>query len=229
MAPKDRKRKREASISLPAKKITLPPPETTATTLKQFATNLKEDANKLSLLLDLPPELRNKVYEAVRKITKITLGTHARKHFLSSSSTLPRVNKQTRNEFLGDAMIRADIHIVSEDFDFRHIVTFLNTLPQDDLSVLPTLGTSSTRKIMVTINVASARHCDPTLLRRWLKRAGQKTKKGTDVEYKYRFKKWVKKSTSWPNRIAGRVWLATLSLGDRAEEEGERILKALKR
>ena len=63
MAPRPQKRKRSPSTTPPAKKNSLSSAETTATTLKQFAPNLKEDPNKLSLLLDLPPELRNKIYE----------------------------------------------------------------------------------------------------------------------------------------------------------------------
>lgn len=109
-----RKRKRHTSPQ--------PSPLAPSTASASYKTGLKQDAEKLSLLLDLPPELlRNLVYEMMLQRTKAVLSTSTNRRTLGSSSSLPRVNKQVREEFGNILLLVADVHTVAKEFDFRRI------------------------------------------------------------------------------------------------------------
>ncbi|KAK5733263.1 hypothetical protein LTR17_009872 [Elasticomyces elasticus] len=147
-----------------------------------FGTQLKEDPSKLSLLLDLPAELRNAIYEFVLVSTGgVLVSRSATRRTLASSSSLPRVNKQIRDEFLATAMLMAEVHTTSVDFSFRHIVAFLNRLSDEELRALPTTKLLTQRKIIIHLHPSIDSVEQPQYLERWLNRVQHPTKKGTDV------------------------------------------------
>ncbi|KAK3615946.1 hypothetical protein LTR22_027232 [Elasticomyces elasticus] len=153
-----------------------------------FGTQLKADTSKLSLLLDLHTELRNAVYEMVLACTGgALLSRSATYRALASSSAMPRVNKQIRDEFLATTMLLAEIHTTSVDFSFRHIVAFLNRLSDEELRALPTTKLPTQRKIIIHLHPNIDSMEQPQYLRRWLNRVQHPTKKGTNVVYEYRY------------------------------------------
>lgn len=117
----DRKRKRKRNAD--PKPSPLSPSTSYTTALLASATSLKQDPTKLSLLLDLPPEIRNIIYEMMLQHTKAVLrsGNSGGKAMIGSSSALPRVNKQVRQEFSGILLLMADIHTVVKDFNFCYV------------------------------------------------------------------------------------------------------------
>ena len=74
------------------------------------------------------------------------------------------------------------------DYDFRHIVTFLNRLSEAELKALPLSGNLSSRKIQVELEFTSRPNENQDLLIRWLKRLEHPTKKGTKIEAVYTLK-----------------------------------------
>lgn len=183
-APPRRAPKRIKTNVPPAPPPTAPPPPPSET-LKTFATHLKEDPTKPSLLLDLPPELRNAVYEAVVASTSTHLSRSTTKRNLASTSALPRVNKQIRDEFLSTMWLFADIHTSAVAFSFRHIVAFLNRLSEREIKELPTVNRPAQRKITIELISDFWEHGDRYFLDRWLNRVGDGTRRGTDVRYEY--------------------------------------------
>lgn len=156
----NRKRKRGARSDTPASPLppptisppsTLPllrsPPSSHSRTLRAFATKLKRDASQLSLLLDLPPELRNVIYGMICQVVDLKLPRPVIKKGLARSagkktpmptvtktalacaSALPRVNKQVRDEFLSFALLVADICTSTVDFDFRYVSVLIQLQP----------------------------------------------------------------------------------------------------
>ncbi|KAK5722485.1 hypothetical protein LTR15_005716 [Elasticomyces elasticus] len=141
-----------------------PPPPST---IHIFERQLKRNPQKLSLLLDLPAELRNNVYAQVFATTGgVHLSCKGHRRALASSSRLTRVNKQVHDEFTSAAWALADITTQAPDLDFRHIVAFLNRLSDAELFAMPTNGRPVQRKM--------------------LNRIGNPEKKGTDLVYGYK-------------------------------------------
>ncbi|KAK0771324.1 hypothetical protein LTR91_024070 [Friedmanniomyces endolithicus] len=150
-----------------------------------IAQTQKADPAKPSLLLDLPPELRNLIYEAVLASTggaSLSAKPHIR--HLSFASGLPRTNKQVREEFVAAAWLLGNIHTTVPGLSFRHIVTFLNRLPDAELRALPTITLPAQRRVV--IEIIPRFFWDTELLDRWTRRAAHPTKKGTQVSFEYR-------------------------------------------
>ncbi|KXS98021.1 hypothetical protein AC578_8793 [Pseudocercospora eumusae] len=146
--------------------------------------------------LDLAPELREMIYDSVLKISPTTFSRRA-KH-LTSTSGLARVNKQIRSEFLARALTNAPILKTTVfDFNFSHIVTFLNKLPDSDLAELE--SNEPHRTMLIDLKFSGRRFGDLKLLERWLNRAGTmqyqydpslgkhawRRKKGALIDYQY--------------------------------------------
>lgn len=106
-----------------------------------------------SRLLDLPAELRNRIYEYVAVNSGAELAPRTRGKLVTKTA-LGQVSKQVRNEFL--AVLYVSVPTIKAhvfDFDFAHIVTFLNKLSDRELSALPTLSIPTHRKLCVHIEV----------------------------------------------------------------------------
>lgn len=144
-------------------------------------------------LLDLPAELRNNIYEKVAESETAHLSVRTRGN-LASASALSRVNRQIRNEFLPIIYICAPKIVARvSNFDFRHIVTFLNRLSEAELQTLPSVTRPNERKMEVELQVLCGAPqrglLDTTnegaLLMRWLKRANHPSKKGASIDISY--------------------------------------------
>ena len=141
--------------------------------------------------------------------------------------------------------IKADV----TDFDFRHIVTFLNNLSTGERNALPNITRPSTRTIEITLSVCPKEdweYVDGDLLRCWLKRANHPTKKGTQVQFTYVRGNEVEQVSQWvllygqrePDelycwRVAMQQWrrllvlLAETSKGGRGKTEAGKMLAVL--
>ena len=190
------KKKKKQTAPRPAPRPAPPPasvpssPWQPASAQADFATQLKADPSKYSLLLNLPPEIRNLVYEYTYASTGgVRLPCKASRRYLATRSALCRANKQVHNEFLTAAWLLADVHTVALDFDFRHIVTFLNRLSEGELDALPNITLPSSRRMVIELipGVGQYYHTSDRnkLLYRWIRRAAHPTKKGTNVLFEY--------------------------------------------
>ncbi|KAF2171380.1 hypothetical protein M409DRAFT_18496 [Zasmidium cellare ATCC 36951] len=197
-----------------------------------------------SLLLELPGEIRNLVYELVA-----TSGAEVHtKRFRSimSRSRLVGVNRQIRQEYRSLlTMVTSPIIFKVVDFNFDHAVRFLNGLSDIDLKALPKIHTRSQREVRIFLTVT--RRCSKNAheLHFWLNRAGHDGEKGYNVKVKYTMNFFDRPDDDHPlpqglrhaesQQEAHRVLvgLQTGSLrqldSDRAREEAIRIKKALAR
>lgn len=138
-----------------------------------------------SPLLELPAELRNNIYAMVLEDTAVYLSRTSNKP-LATKSALPRVNKQILEEFLSIAVVLGGIHASVLNFNFSHIVTFINKLSEAEMRTLSTVHIPSQRTFTIALLVermpatGSVKH----KLDRWLKRTGT-TKKGTNLDIRY--------------------------------------------
>lgn len=88
----------------------------------------------------------------------------------------------------------ADIHTSVMNFDFTHIVTFLNRLPDAEMRTLPMSSTAAKRSIIVelwftwnsTRQIEARPYSPPHMLGRWLNRLEHPTKRGVNVDLHYR-------------------------------------------
>ncbi|EME87571.1 uncharacterized protein MYCFIDRAFT_75413 [Pseudocercospora fijiensis CIRAD86] len=146
--------------------------------------------------LDLAPELREMIYDSVLEICPTAFSKRA-KH-LTSTAGLARVNKQIRSEFLARALTNAPILKTTVcNFDFSHVVTFLNKLPESDLADLE--SDEPQRTMLIELKFPGPYFADLKLLKRWLNRADtrqygfdqslgryvSKRKKGALINYQY--------------------------------------------
>ncbi|KAK3700973.1 hypothetical protein LTR37_015679 [Vermiconidia calcicola] len=183
MAPVTVKRapKRKATTGLVATENT-PSPKRSKRTKK--STKNKETPDRFPLL-KLPAELRNNVYEKVSEDTTAYISKRTRGR-LACSSSLLRVSRQVRDEFLPILMLHAsEIVAKVEEFNFRHLVTFLNRLSDLELKSLSTSAQVSSRTIRIELQMRNPQVVDLPLLVRWLKRTAHPTKRGTQIEISY--------------------------------------------
>ena len=150
------------------------------------AKDIEADARpQESLLLSLPAELRNKVYEHVASYSDTGLRIGAT--VLASSSALPEVSKQVRDEFLAQVFLTAPtIRVLVRNFDFSHIVTFFNRLSDSELRALPTTNLPTDRKMTIEITITNAIWYHTEGLFRGLRRLDHPTKKGTSVDVSHK-------------------------------------------
>lgn len=109
---------------------------------------------------------------------------------LASRSPLNCVSKQIHNEYQAVLFNHAPhITAVVKDFDFQHIVTFLNGLSDSELKHLPSVSsTNHQRRITIELRLSSKFNGDTELLRRWLRRCDDHSKKGSGVDFSYVYK-----------------------------------------
>ncbi|KAK5691853.1 hypothetical protein LTR97_011024 [Elasticomyces elasticus] len=155
--------------------------------LKTFATQQKTDPDRISLLLDLPPELRTAIYEQIF-ITNggVQLSRNTSHRNLATTCPLVRVNKQIRDEFLFAALLLADIRTTAIGLDFRHIVSFMNRLSEREIAALPKNDNLTDRTVSVEI-IMPKQWKREVYLARWASCVQDSVKKGTQVRYRYWF------------------------------------------
>ncbi|KAK3644935.1 aspartate-semialdehyde dehydrogenase [Elasticomyces elasticus] len=183
--------------------------------LNTFATQQKTDHNRMSLLLDLPPELRIAIYEQIFIINGgVQLSRNTGRRNLATTCPLVRVNKQIRSEFLSAALLLAHIRTTAIGLDFKHIVSFLNRLSEREIAALPKNDNLTERT--VTIGIIMPKQWNPEVyLARWINRVQDPVKKGTQVRYRYWFYTNNCNNTSALYVSETRVLGATGSVGQR--------------
>jgi hypothetical protein len=88
--------------------------------------------------MGLPAELRMECYDHSVHLQDLeAVLTPKTKGRLVSNSPLMAVSKQVRIEFEGTLYLHASIKAYVKDFDFTHIVKFLNQLSVAELKVFP--------------------------------------------------------------------------------------------
>lgn len=104
---------------------------------------------------------------------------------LSSQSALPRVSRQVREEFVAVMFRYAPAIVVSvKDFDFGHVITFLNRLSNYELRGL--VDAQPSRRLIVELSF-SHRVYDygPDRLTRWINRLHHPSKRGSGIDGSY--------------------------------------------
>lgn len=142
-------------------------------------------------LLRLPAELRNEIYLFVCGCEgeKAYLTTRNRAK-LSHRSALLRVSRQVREEFT--AILHKHVPTIVArvtDFDFGHVITFLNRCEDIELKTLQNTTTGSESREMVielrfgkcTLDLTERWH-------RWINRASCPEKKGSGLKAEYQLK-----------------------------------------
>ncbi|KAK5123162.1 hypothetical protein LTR85_003360 [Meristemomyces frigidus] len=139
-----------------------------------------------SLFLALPAELRNLVYSyAAGNVASAVLRPQVRGKLLTQAA-LNTVSKQVSQDF--QAMLYLSVPGVTayvKDFDFGHVVTFLNKLSAAEMGALSTLTVPTERKVSIKLEVTKNCPHNPESLHRWLTRCEHPTKKGTQIDVTY--------------------------------------------
>ncbi|KAK4634455.1 hypothetical protein CLAFUW4_00199 [Fulvia fulva] len=73
-----------------------------------------------------------------------------------------------------------DIHTKVQNFDFAHIVTFLNKLDQHELDVLASNTSTQLMQIHIVYGIPERNR-----LTRWINRKKATTKKGSNIDFNY--------------------------------------------
>ena len=140
---------------------------------------------KVFPFLDLPAELRDNIYKYVAEGETICLESRGRGNAISRSAML-RLNRQIHQEFMPILNLYAPIVSRSQNFGFRHIVTFWNKLDDLELqSLLTTIDGPAVRSVHINISTDHYDSAHGVLLRRWVKQAGYPAKKCTKIEVLY--------------------------------------------
>ncbi|KAI6908473.1 hypothetical protein KC318_g2356 [Hortaea werneckii] len=198
-----------------------------------FATQLKQDPTRISLLLDLPLELRDIIYRMIiREGSPLRLSTWRKQ--LMTTSALVIVNKQVRSEYLNAASLYGNINTSVIDFNFRHIVSFLNRVPEPKFATFSTDHAPKSRTISVYFFFRTAWNVGLPLLRRWYNRFNHPTKRGANTGFQYvlikpnrYFKNPNALKTHWVRTLLEKRDLPDLREG-RAKEEVRKIVEAFR-
>lgn len=134
-------------------------------------------------LLDLPPELRNNVYDKVIENYPRAYLPRLSGRTVASGSALLRVNRSVRAEFMNALYISATIVADVMNFDFSRIITFYNRLRDTHMKSLAQAGAKSERHMLIRLKVDFL--ADPKKLMRWLNRTQHPAKKGNEVKISY--------------------------------------------
>ena len=141
-----------------------------------------------------PAKLRNAIYALICAGSDEHAYLHTRSRGnLAHGSSLLRVNRQDRNEFMAVLCTTVpSIQAHVKDFDFAHIITFFNRCDEIELKSLKRAeGTSGDKRTMsITLDVEPKVHYFFDRLRRWVNRSASPEKKGTDIEVCYRLRSY---------------------------------------
>ncbi|TIA23221.1 hypothetical protein D6C81_03045 [Aureobasidium pullulans] len=140
--------------------------------------------------LDLSPELRNNIYNKIIENSSLILPRNNINRGLISTSVFSRVSKTIRSEFLPLALKTTPIiKTAVRNWDFSHIVNFLNRLSDDELEML-----ISKQRMRVDFWF-SGDNADPSALMRWIERFDDERRgDGIVVEYVCANKKFARKN-----------------------------------
>lgn len=125
--------------------------------------------------LDLPAELRNRIYEFVICDATLSLPTNAgistksklslrrRKQMETPLNGLLLTNQQLRQEYLSMLLSTASVVVEVKDFDFEHVARVSSALAYAEMKAL-----QSNRNLVLHLVTRNCTTKDMSLLRRWL-------------------------------------------------------------
>lgn len=184
-----------------------------------------------SLLLDLPAELRNSIYTIILEDHPTKLATPTLT--LASTSAMPRVDKQTRKEFLSVIQQEsASVTVNASDFDFQHAITMFNRLSNKSNMTLrhsaPMMP--SCKEIRVELSFSDDVHLTlrADSLCRWMTRLEHSDIHGNKISISYKVHEDTKIDVigmyAWQKLARENVCMQE----SRSKEELRRIMAALK-
>ena len=189
-------------------------------------------------LFDLPAELRNLVYEKIAEAQRARF----RQKELTDRTGILDINDRLKYEYFPILLLHAgQIEADVTNFNFQHVVTFLNRLSETEVNALPTVVRPTLRTIKISLRVSNDLAYNDKLLRRWLDRTTHPTKKGTMLDVTYdnaanyfeislsgvsRPIRWLSPKFSGPWSAALDKYTATQSNG-RAKAEAGKIKAAI--
>ncbi|KAK4543648.1 hypothetical protein LTR36_005293 [Oleoguttula mirabilis] len=105
---------------------------------------------------------------------------------LATTSTLVLVSKQVRDEFIGMLYLAAPIICTTgRNFDFRHIVTYLNRLSQVEIEKLSPDDEPPERSTSILLLVKDDYDRMTPYLGLWVNRVELPSKRGTKIDFQY--------------------------------------------
>lgn len=129
--------------------------------------------------LDLSAELRNSIYDKIIEDTYFVLPRNNNNRPLGLSSAFARVSKSIRSEFLPLALeIAPIINTEVRNWDFGHVVNFLNRIGDDEMERL-----LQEQRVVIDLWF-SGENADPSGLVRWLRRFDNE-RRDDGVEFEY--------------------------------------------
>ena len=151
--------------------------------------------------MDLPPELRNNVYVLYAEDRTAFLS----KSTLTDNSPLLQVNSQIRHEYFPFIVFAKVIKTEVDNFDFRHIVTFINRLSAAELHGLP----ASTQPGVPHLGLTQLGLTQLGLTQRTLTQLGLTQPKGRHVDIALRFTRIAEYPNyrKWTDDVLLRRWL----------------------
>ena len=144
----------------------------------------------LHCLCTLPGELRNQIYEQLANDDRITIieeitGTGYSAQSLHLSH-LNNIDAQTHEEYNSIAYgIAPFIETTVHDFDFAHVMAFLDHLTDKEINTFPNPDCPSNRHFIINLEIDLGRPPNFTNLRSWLDRF-RRGCKGTGIEFHYK-------------------------------------------
>lgn len=141
-----------------------------------------ESEEQRSRLLELPTELFQIILGEVAEDSGAFLSRKGTG--LRSNSGLMCVSRAVHDEYQSILNVSAStIHATVLDFDFSHIVRFLNRLTDRELKALPTVALPTQRKFVITLTPTKI--VNPEKLQTWLLRLEHPSKRGAQIEAEY--------------------------------------------
>ena len=144
---------------------------------------------RLQGLCTLPGELRNQIYEQLANDDRITIieeitgaGYSAQSLHLSH---LNNIDAQTHEEYNSIAYgIAPFIQTTVHDFDFTHVMAFLDHLTDKEINTFPNLDCPSNRHFIINLEIDLGRPPNLHNLRSWLDRF-RRGCKSSEIEFHY--------------------------------------------
>ncbi|CAK4027213.1 Hypothetical predicted protein [Lecanosticta acicola] len=139
--------------------------------------------------LELAQETRDAIYDMVFEDCPPKLSRNVRKP-LSTACALIRVNKQIHAELVDRIQYgTTPLHTEVINYNFAHIVTFLNRIPDPQLKKLTPkkdeADKQKKRSLVITLSFCNDMALPDNGLTRWLNRVADPDKRGTDIEIHY--------------------------------------------
>ena len=139
-------------------------------------------------LCTLPGELRNQIYEQLANDDRITILEELGDRFSTESLYLSRfsdIDQGIQKEYVSIAFGRSrSIETTVHDFDFTHVMAFLDHLTDKEINTFPNLDYPSNRRFIINLEIDLGRPPNLTNLRSWLDRF-RRGCKGTEIEFHY--------------------------------------------